>query len=49
MCLAELWNHSAFQNTDQARSRDANDWTEFSAITIEKRHERSTEFWYRTG
>lgn len=32
-----------FQKTDQARSRDANDSSESSAITTEKRHERSIQ------
>ena len=31
------------------RSRDANDSGESSAMTTEKRHERSIEFWSRTG
>ncbi len=34
-----------FRNTDQVRSRDANDSAESSALTIEKQHYRSTEFW----
>ncbi len=31
------------------RSRDANDPGESSAMTTERRHERSIEFWSRTG
>ncbi len=49
MCSADFWNHTGFQNTDQPRSRGANDSAESSTITTEKRYERSTEFWNRTA
>ena len=49
MCSAECWNHTGFQKTDQARSRDTNDSAESSAIPTEKRHDRSIEYWHTTG
>ena len=45
MCSAEFWNHTRFQRTDQARSRYAIDSAEYSAMTTEKRHQRSNEYW----